>query len=124
MSRREWKMAVIIGLVGCLVSLAGMAWAATSAPSSQPASSSGLSLPKLPNPFAAIGQGLKKVGDGLASLVPHKSSPPQRSQFYPPGAVKKQEEKKSFFDRLFKPKEQPKKIDSVYDWMGQEQVLP
>jgi len=117
-------MAVIIGLVGCLVSLAGMAWAATSAPSSQPASSSGLSLPKLPNPFAAIGQGLKKVGDGLASLVPHKSSPPQRSQFYPPGAVKKQEEKKSFFDRLFKPKEQPKKIDSVYDWMGQEQVLP
>ncbi|GIX02036.1 MAG: hypothetical protein KatS3mg112_0973 [Thermogutta sp.] len=80
--------------------------------------------PQVAQSICVIGQGLKKIGDGLASLVPHKSSPPERSQFYPPGAVKKQEEKKSFFDRLFKPKEQPKKIESVYDWMGQEQVLP
>ena len=124
MSRSVWKSAVIAGLIACLVSLPATTWAASSGPSSQSTNSSGLSLPKLPNPFAVIGQGLKKIGDGLASLVPHKSSPPERSQFYPPGAVKKQEEKKSFFDRLFKPKEQPKKIESVYDWMGQEQVLP
>ncbi|MGB9687399.1 hypothetical protein [Thermogutta sp.] len=124
MFRGEWKAVVIAGLIICVVSLPARMWAASPGPSGQSGSSSGLSFPKLPNPFVAIGQGLKKIGDGLASLVPHKSSPPERSQFYPPGAVKKQEEKKSFFDRLFKPKEQPKKIESVYDWMGQEQVLP
>lgn len=78
-------------------------------------------LPSLPNPFVAIGQGLKKIGDGIASLVPKKSPEPETSRYYPPGSVKKPAEKKSLFGR---PKEPPKKVESVYDWMGQEQVLP
>lgn len=85
---------------------------------------SGFSLPTFPNPLTTIGQGLKKLGDGLASLIPHKKSSPEPSRYYPPGAVKKPPEKKSLWDGLVKPKQSPKKIESVYDWMGQEQVLP
>lgn len=119
---RKLMIACLIGVFGCsLLSWEMRAFGGEGEPSK---ARSGVSLPRLPNPFTAIGQGLKKLGDGLVSLVPHKKSAPEPSRYYPPGAVKKAPEKKPFWDWLAKPKESPKKIESVYDWMGQEQVLP
>lgn len=125
----RWSKPALLGLglaVGLCLGSACQVWAAT-ASGQLPRNNVrfvGLELPHIPNPFEAIGKGVKKVADGVASLVTPKKSEPEPSHYYPPQGSKKQTaEKKSLFGWL-KPAAKPKKTETISDWLGKEPLLP
>lgn len=124
----RWSKCALLGLglavVLCLHSASPL-WAAP-ASGDLPRNSVhlvGLELPHIPNPFEAIGNGVKKVTNGVVSMVTPKKSAPEPSHYYPPQGSKKTTEKKSLFGWL-KPAEKPKKTETVNDWLGKEPLLP
>lgn len=82
-----------------------------------------LHLPHIPNPIDVLSSGAKKVTDGVSSLLPSKKQECPPSRYYPPQGSKKPQEKKSLFGWM-KPKSEPKKSESVSDWIGKEPLLP
>jgi len=90
----------------------------------KPASStSSLRLPHIPNPIEVIGSGAKKVTNAVGSLLPGKKQEATSSRYYPPQGSKKAPEKKGLLGWM-KPKTEPKKSESVCDWIGKEPLLP
>jgi hypothetical protein len=104
-----------------LVTGPGRVLAQTQSKSSSPTSK--LHLPHIPNPLDVISSGAKKVTNTVGSLIPGKKQEKTVSRYYPPQGSKKAPEKKGFFDWL-KPKSEPKKSETVCDWIGKEPLLP
>lgn len=104
-----------------LVTGPGRLLAQTPSKSSSPTSK--LHLPHIPNPLDTIISGVKKASDTVGSLFLGKKQEKTVSRYYPPQGSKKTPEKKGLFDWL-KPTSEPKKSETVYDWIGKEPLLP
>lgn len=91
--------------------------------SKSPSITNKLHLPHIPNPLNALSSGAKKVTSTVGSLLPGKKQETTVSRYYPPQGSKKAPEKKGLFDWM-KPKSQPKKSETVCDWIGKEPLLP
>jgi len=110
-----------LALVAVLANPCQRAFAQTQAKSSS--SKSSLHLPHLPNPITALENGAKKVASAVGSLIPGKQQSTSSTRYYPPEGSKKKTEKKGLFSWLA-PKPEPKKSDTVCDWIGREPLLP
>ncbi|GEM_PF-1213483 len=122
-SYRRFGAAVAVGL------LLTATWAGTARawPISkpQPSESSGFAIPKIPNPFEALASGARKAADGIKGLFNGHKDEPQTTGYYNPNGPhdKKPAKQESSFFGLFKKKE-PKRVETVSDWMALEPVRP
>jgi len=113
-----------VTILVCFGFLVGASHAAFGQTQAKPSSTTGsLRLPHIPNPIDVIGNGAKKVTNAIGSLVPGHKQEKTPSRYYPPQGSGKVPEKKGLFGWM-KPKTEPKKSESVCDWIGREPLLP